>query len=59
MDSLERDGWAAPASITDARAALTRAVSHRGLAHSKEGAPNVNQVRAVQDGWPPTSPSRY
>jgi hypothetical protein len=25
--------------------ALTGAVSHRGLAHSKEGAPNVSQVR--------------
>jgi hypothetical protein len=48
---LEGDGWAAPGLSTDASAALTRAVSHRGLAIPRRGAPNVNRVCAVQDGW--------
>ena len=36
-----------PTLRPDLRTALTRAVSHRGLADSKEGAPNVSQVRDV------------
>ena len=59
VDSLEGDGWAAPGLSTDARAALTRAVSHHGLAHSKERSAQCQPSLCCSGRLAPTSPSPY